>query len=81
MYILGVERYTDVTVRYVPRFGGQGSITFWYNRKKKSICSVSFHFFEQKVVQIFKKNPPRCENTKYYYIVKYIKPAVYTYKE
>ncbi len=24
IYILGVARYTDVMVRYVPRFGGQG---------------------------------------------------------
>ncbi len=26
IYILGVAWYTDVTVRYVPRFGGHGSI-------------------------------------------------------
>ncbi len=26
IYILGVARYTDVTVRYAPRFGGHGSI-------------------------------------------------------
>ncbi len=24
--LVGVARYTDVTVRYVPRFGGHGSI-------------------------------------------------------
>ncbi len=34
--LLGMARYTDVTVRYVPRFGSQGSIRFRYNRKKKS---------------------------------------------
>ncbi len=33
--IVGVERYTDATVRYVPRFGGHGSIRFRYNMKKK----------------------------------------------
>ncbi len=37
IYILGVARYTDVTVRYVPLFGGHGSIRFRYNRKKKEI--------------------------------------------
>ncbi len=47
VYILGVARYTVVTVRYVPRFGGHGSIRFRYNMKKKRIllCSVSFHLF------------------------------------
>ncbi len=35
IYILGVARYTDVTVRYVPRFRGHGSIQFRYNMKKK----------------------------------------------
>ncbi len=29
-----VAQYTDVTVRYAPRFGGHGSIRFWYNKKK-----------------------------------------------
>ncbi len=45
--ILGVARYTDATVRYVPRFGGHGSIRFRYNRKKKRnlLCSISFHLF------------------------------------
>ncbi len=56
IYILGVARYTDVTVRYVPRFGGQGSIQFQYNRKKKKIYYAQFLFiyFEQTVVQIIK---------------------------
>ncbi len=56
--ILGVARYTDVTVRYVPRFGGHGSIRFRYNMKKKQIYCARFLFiyFEQTVVQI-KKNP------------------------
>ncbi len=31
------------------------------------LCSVSFYLFEQTVVQIT-IFPPRCENTKYYYI-------------
>ncbi len=43
--IVGVARYTDVTVRYVPRFGGHGSIRFRYNMKKRNLCSVSFHLF------------------------------------
>ncbi len=47
VYILGVARYTDVTVRYVPRFGCHGSIRFRYNRKKTTnlLFSVSFHLF------------------------------------
>ncbi len=47
MYPLGVERYTDVTVRYVPRFRGHGSIRFRDNRKRKKIyyALVSFHLF------------------------------------
>ncbi len=54
--ILGVARYTDVTVRYVPRFGGHGSIRFRYNMKKKEIYYARFLFiyFEQTVVQIKK---------------------------
>ncbi len=36
-YILGVARYTDVTVRYVPRFGGHGSISV---KKKKASTSL-----------------------------------------
>ncbi len=53
-YILGVARYTDVTVRYVPRFGGHGLIRFRYNRKKKQIYYAQslFIYFEQTVVQI-----------------------------
>ncbi len=44
--ILGVAQYTNVTVRYVPWFGGHGSIWFRYNNKKKNLlCSVSFHLF------------------------------------
>ncbi len=70
IYILGVARYTDVTVRYVPRFGGHGSIRFRYNRKKKEIYYARFLFiyFEETIVQI-KKIPSRCENTTYYYIL------------
>ncbi len=57
MFKLGVARYTDVTVRYVPRFGGHGSIRFRYNMKKKEIYYARFLFinFEQTVVQILKK--------------------------
>ncbi len=56
IYILGVARCTDVTVRYVPRFGGHGSIRFRYNRKKKDIYYARFLFiyFEQTIVQIKK---------------------------
>ncbi len=69
--ILGVARHTDVTVRYVPWFGGHGSIRFRYNMKKKEIYArFLFIYFEQTVVQI-KKNPSRCENTTYYML--YIK--------
>ncbi len=61
-----VAWYTDVTVWYVPRFGGHGSIRFRYNRKKKNLlCSVSFHLF-LKITIFF---PSRCENTKYYYML------------
>ncbi len=53
IYILGVARYTDVMVRYVPRFGGHGSIRFRYNRKKKIYyAQFLFIYFEQTVVQI-----------------------------
>ncbi len=47
MWSLGVARYTDVTVRYVPRFGSHDSIRFRYNRKKTTnlLCLVSFHLF------------------------------------
>ncbi len=57
IYILGVARYTDVTVRYVPRFKGHGLIRFRYNMKKKEIYYARFLFiyFEQTVVQIKKK--------------------------
>ncbi len=44
-YLLGVTRYTDVTVQYEPRFRGHGSIRFRYNRKENLLCSVSFHLF------------------------------------
>ncbi len=56
IYILGVAWYTDVTVRYIPRFGGHGSIQFRYNMKKKEIYYARFLFiyFEQTVVQINK---------------------------
>ncbi len=58
IYILGVARYTDVTVRYVPQFGGHGSIRFRYNMKKKEIYYARFLFiyFEQTVMQIKKKS-------------------------
>ncbi len=65
-YILWVARYTDVTVWYVPRIGGHGSIRFRYNRKKKKIYYARFLFiyFEQTVVQInFFFFSSRCENT------------------
>ncbi len=56
-YIVGVARYTDVTVRYVPRFGGHGSIRFQYIRKKKIYYArFLFIYFEQTVVQIKKKS-------------------------
>ncbi len=70
MYLIGVARHTDVTVRYVPRFGGHGSIRFRYNRGKKQIYYARFLFiyFEQTVVNFF-FFPSRCENTKYYYML------------
>ncbi len=42
-------------VRYVPWFGGHGSIQFWNNMKKKKIYYARFLFicFEQTVVQIY----------------------------
>ncbi len=66
IYIIGVARYTDFMVRYVPRFGGHGSMQFRYNRGKKEIYYAQFIFiyFERTVMQI-KKNPHRCENTNY----------------
>ncbi len=45
IYILGVAQYTDVTVRYVPRFGGHGSIRFRYNMKKKKSTMLGFFSF------------------------------------
>ncbi len=49
-----MARYTDVTVRYVPQFGGHGLIRFRYNSIKKKICYARgfFIYFEQTVVQI-----------------------------
>ncbi len=44
-FILGVARYTDVTVRYVPRFGGHGSIRFRYNMKKKKSTMLGLFSF------------------------------------
>ncbi len=44
-YALGVERYTVVTVRYVPRFGGHGSIRLRYNRGKKQSTVLCFFSF------------------------------------
>ncbi len=56
MVVIGVARYTDVTVRYVPWFGGHGSIRFRYNMKKKIYYAwFLFIYFEQTVVQIKKK--------------------------
>ncbi len=57
-WLLVVARYTDVTVRCVPRFRGHGSIRFRYNRGKKEIYFAQFLFiyFEQTVVQINKKS-------------------------
>ncbi len=51
--ILVVARYTDVTVWFVPRFGGHGSIRFRYNVGKKEIYYARFIFIylEQTVVQ------------------------------
>ncbi len=75
---------TDVTVRFVPRFGGPGSIRFRYNKKKQQIYHAWFLF------NLFwtdskkkKKNPYRSENTKYYIIMLYIYNLqyIYTYKE
>ncbi len=75
-----MARYTDVTVRYVPRFGGHGSIRFRYNFKKKKeiyckpivgyvleiyYARFLFIYFEQSSANL-KRNPSRCENTKYY---------------
>ncbi len=73
-----MARYTDVTVRYVPRFGGHGSIRFRYNMKKKEIYYARFLFiyFEQTVEQI-KKNPSRCENTTYYYMLYTVAAGTY----
>ncbi len=45
IYILGMARYTDVTVRYVPRFGGHSSISIQQEQKRNLLCSVSFHLF------------------------------------
>ncbi len=79
--VLGVARYTDVTVRYVPQFGGHGSIRFRYNRKKKNSTMLgffSFIFNRQLYKLLF--FPPRCENTKYYYIMLYIYIYIYIHK-
>ncbi len=43
--VLGVARYTDVMVRYVPRFGGHGSIRFRYNMKKKKSTMLGLFSF------------------------------------
>ncbi len=75
-YIVGVARYTDVTVRYVPRFGGHSSIRFRYNMNKKEIYYALFLLILKTVVQI-KKNPSRCENTTYYYVI-YIKSVLFS---
>ncbi len=49
--VLEVERYTDVRVRYVPRFWGHGSIRFRYNKKKTTMLSF-FSFILNTIVQI-----------------------------
>ncbi len=58
---LGVARYTDVMVRYIPRFDTisvqQGTKDIYYAR-------FLLIYFEQSSANI-KKNPPRCENTNY----------------
>ncbi len=54
IYILGVSRYTDVMVRYVPRFRGHGSLRFQYNRRKKKVIYYAqflFIYLELTVVQ------------------------------
>ncbi len=57
VYLLGVARYTDVTVRYVPRFGVTVRFDFRTTGEKKEIYYARFLFiyFEQTVVQIKKK--------------------------
>ncbi len=47
-YILGVARYTDVTVRYVPRFGGSrfDAISVQQEKKRNLLYSLSFHLFQ-----------------------------------
>ncbi len=54
--------------------------TISVQQEKKEIYYARFLFiyFEQTVVQIKKKNPPRCENTKYYYIVIYIQSVLFS---
>ncbi len=42
IYILGVARYTDVTARYVTRFGGHILIQL---EEKNLQCSISFNLF------------------------------------
>ncbi len=46
IYLVGVAWYTDVMVRYIPRFGGHGStILVQQGKKTNPLCSVSFHLF------------------------------------
>ncbi len=73
------NRYTDVTVRYVHRFGGHGSIRFRYNKGKKLIYYARFLFiyFEQTLEQKKIKNPLRWEYTKFEYIMLYIYIYIY----
>ncbi len=73
VYLIGVARYTDVTVRYVPRFGGHGSIRFWYNGGKILIYYARFLFiyFVQTLVQITIFST-RCKHPKYFYCLLYI---------
>ncbi len=49
------------------------------HEKKKEIYYARFLFiyFEQTVVQIKKKNPSRCENTTYYYVI-YIQSVLFS---
>ncbi len=56
-WTLGVARYSDVTVRYVPRFGVTVRYDFGTTGEKKRnlLCSFLFIYFEQTIVQIFNK--------------------------
>ncbi len=59
MSLFGSYLGSGVTVRY----------DFGTTEKNNYYARFLFNYFEQTVVQIKKKHPPRSENTKYYYIV------------